>query len=88
MVKTVLLIPRMQIQSLVRELTSHMPRGQKFNTYNRSNVVPKPIKTLKQMVQKKKNYKEKIDKTTHPKCAKFPVTKQDLNITESQLQPP
>ena len=40
------------------------------------------------MVQKKKNYKEKIDKTTHPKCAKFPVTKQDLNITESQLQPP
>ena len=37
---------------------------------------------------KKKHYKEKIDKTTHPKCAKFPVTKQDLNITESQLQPP
>ena len=35
------------VRSLVRELRSHMPRGQKTKTENRSNVVTNSIKTLK-----------------------------------------
>ena len=35
------------VRSLVRELRSHMPRGQKTKTENRSNVVTDSIKTLK-----------------------------------------
>ena len=43
-----------QVQSLVGELRSHMPQGQKTKTQNRSNIVTNLIKTLK-MVHVKKN---------------------------------
>ena len=47
-----------QVQSLVGELRSHMPQGQKTKTSNRSNIVTNPIKTLK-MVHVKKIILEK-----------------------------
>ena len=36
-----------QVRSLVRELRSHRPRGQKNKTWKRSNIVINSIKTLK-----------------------------------------
>ena len=42
-----------QVQSLVGELRSHMPQGQKTKTSNRSNIVTNPIKTLKMVHDKK-----------------------------------
>ena len=46
-----------QVQSLVRELRSHMPCGQKIKTYNRSNVVTHSIKTLKMVHIKEEKQK-------------------------------
>ena len=48
-----------QVQSLVGELRSHMPQGQKTKTQNRSNIVTNSIKTLKWFTSKKSS-KEKI----------------------------
>ena len=53
MVKTLCFQCRTWVQFLVGELNSHMPRGQKFKTQNRSNIVTNAIKNLK-MVQIKK----------------------------------
>ena len=47
----------MHVQSLVRELGSHMACGQKTKTENRSNVVTNPINTLN-MVHIKKIFKK------------------------------
>ena len=51
-----------QVWSLVGELRSHMPRGQKTKTLNRSNIVTNSIKTLKMVPtsKKKKNLKRKL----------------------------
>lgn len=49
----------MQIQSLVREVRSHMPASQKTQTQNRNNIVTSPIKTLK-IVHIKKNLKKSL----------------------------
>ena len=49
----------MQVQSLVGELRSHMPQGQKTKTYSRSNIVTNSIKTLKIVHIKKKIFKKK-----------------------------
>ena len=44
-----------QVRSLVGELRSHMPRGQKTKTKNRRNIVTNSIKTKKKkMVIEKK----------------------------------
>ena len=51
-------IQEVQVPSLARELRSHMPRGQKTKTQNRSNIVTNSIKTLK-MVHIKKMFKKK-----------------------------
>ena len=48
-----------------RELRSHMPRGQKTKTENRSNLVTDSIKTLK-MVHIKKLKKKVRDEVTDP----------------------
>ena len=40
-------VQREQFQSLVRELRSHMPCGQKPRTKNRSNIVTNPVNALK-----------------------------------------
>ena len=42
-----LLMQEMWVQSLVRELRSHMPHGQNTKTQNWSNIVTNSIKTLK-----------------------------------------
>ena len=47
------------VQSLVRELRSHVPHGQKIKTQNRSNTVANSIKTLKIFHIKNKNLKKK-----------------------------
>ena len=47
----------LQVQSLVGELRSHMPRGQKAKTLNRSNAVTNSIKTLKMVRMRKKKKK-------------------------------
>ena len=41
------------VQAPVRELGSHMPRGQNIKTQNRNNVVIKSVKTLKRIYVKK-----------------------------------
>ena len=46
------------VQSLVRELRSHMPQGQKTKTENRSNNVTNSIQTLKMVHIKKKILKK------------------------------
>ena len=53
------LMQEVQVQSLIRELRSHMPRGQKNKTENRSNIVTNSIKTLKMIHIFKKILKEK-----------------------------
>ena len=40
-------VQRERFQSLVRELRSHMPCGQKPRTKNRSNIVTNPVNALK-----------------------------------------
>ena len=45
------------VQSLVRELRSHMPCMPKAKTYNRSNIVTNSIQTLKMVLIKKQNRK-------------------------------
>ena len=48
---------------MVRKLRSHMPHGQKTKTYNRSNIITNPIKTLKMVhVKKKKGFKKQNKK--------------------------
>ena len=48
------------VWSLVQELRSHMPRGQKNKTWNGSNVVTNSIKTLKVVhIKKGKIFKKK-----------------------------
>ena len=57
---------RVRVQSLVRKLRPHMPRGQKTKTYNRSNIITNPIKTLKMVhikKKKKKGFKKQNKKT-------------------------
>ena len=44
----------MRIQSLVGEVGSHMPHGQKTKTQNRSNIVTNSTKALKMVHAKKK----------------------------------
>ena len=39
-------MPEVRVQSLVRELGSYMPCGQKTETWNRSNIVTNSIRTL------------------------------------------
>ena len=51
----------MQVRSLVRELGSHMPPGQKSKTLNRSNTVTNSIETLKMVHIKKKKKKDLVD---------------------------
>ena len=46
-VKIRLPMQEVQVQSLVRELRPHMPRGQKHKTQNRSDIVTNSIKTVK-----------------------------------------
>ena len=46
------------VQSLVRELRSHVPHGQKIKTQNRSNTVANSIKALKMVHIKKKKQKK------------------------------
>ena len=43
-----------QVQSLARELGSHMPCGRKTKTWNRNNILTNSIKTLKMVHIKKK----------------------------------
>ena len=56
-----------QVQSLVQELRSHMPCGQKTKAQNRSNIVTDSIKILKIVHIKKQKYtikkQEKNEKT-------------------------
>ena len=47
-------VQELQVQSLVREVRSHMPHGQKTKTSNRSNILTDSTKTLK-MVHHQKN---------------------------------
>jgi len=47
------------VQSLVGELKSHTPLGQKTKTENRSNTVTNSVKTLKMVHNQKKNLKNK-----------------------------
>ena len=53
-----------QVWSLVRELWSHTPWGQKNKTWNRSNVVTKSTEDFKKMVHIKKNLKKKKKRVT------------------------
>ena len=53
-----LLVQRVWVQSLVGELKSHTPWGQKPELKNRSNIITNSIKTLK-MVHIKKSLKNK-----------------------------
>ena len=47
------------VWSLVREIRSHMPQGQKTKTENRKNIVINSIKTLKMVhIKEKKNLKK------------------------------
>ena len=48
------------VQAPVRELGSHMPRGQNIKTQNRNNVVIKSVKTLKMIYVKKILKKKRI----------------------------
>ena len=59
---------RVRVQSLVRKLRPHMPRGQKTKTYNRSNIITNPIKTLKMVHIQKKKKKALRNKTKKPKA--------------------
>ena len=45
----------MQVQSLVKEVISHVPRGQKTKIQNRSTIVTNSIKTFKKMAYIKKS---------------------------------
>ena len=47
-----------RFRSLVKELRSHMPHGQKTEHKNRSNIVTNSIKTLKMVRIKKKIFKK------------------------------
>ena len=49
---------RVWVWSLVEELRSHVPPGQKSKTYNRSNIITNSIKTLTMVHIKKKNLKK------------------------------
>ena len=40
-----------QVESLVGELTFHMPRGQKSKIYNRSNIVTNSVKTFPKIIK-------------------------------------
>ena len=53
--------PNAGIPSLVGELKSHLPCGQKIETLTRSSIVTNSIKTLKMVptLKKKKNLKKK-----------------------------
>ena len=48
---------QVQALSLVREIRSHMPRGQKTKTYNRNSIVTNSIKIFKIVHIKKKKEK-------------------------------
>ena len=48
------------VWSLIRELSSHLPRGQKTKTWNRGYIVTNSIKTLKMVHIKKKSLKKLI----------------------------
>ena len=59
-------LQEVQVRSLVGELGSHMPRGQKNNIKNRSNIVTSSVKTLKMVhIKKKKSKKKKKKKKWH-----------------------
>ena len=62
MVRTLLPVQGVWVPSLVEELTSHMPLGQKTKTktQNRSNIVTNSIKTLTMVHIKKKNLKKTV----------------------------
>ena len=57
----------LQVQSLVEELRSHVPLGQKAKTENRSNIVTNSIKTLKMAHIKKVLKKFIVKKEKRPK---------------------
>ena len=59
MVKTLLSNVGVQVRSLVQELRSHMPFGQKTKTKNRSSIVTKSIKMLEMAHMEKKILKIK-----------------------------
>ena len=51
---------RVWVWSLVEEIRSHVPPGQKTKTYNRSNIITNSIKTLTMVhIKKKKSLKKK-----------------------------
>lgn len=50
------------VQSLVRELRSHMPHGQEHKTWNRRSIVTNSIKTLKMLHIKKQQQQQKYPK--------------------------
>ena len=58
---------RMSVWSLVRELSSHMPRGQNTKTQSRSNIVTNSIKTLKWSTSKK-SLKKQVETTIMLAC--------------------
>jgi len=54
------------VQSLVKELRSHMTHGQEIKTLNRSNIVVNPIKVLKRSTAKTK--KSFLNDKLKPQC--------------------
>ena len=68
-----------QVQSLVGELRSHIPQGQKTKTSNRSNIVTNPIKTLK-MVHVKKIILEKKIRAKEKKSIELLKNKEIANL--------
>ena len=61
------------IPSLVGELKSHLPCGQKIETLTRSSIVTNSIKTLKMVPtlkkKKKNNLKKKVRQRSKPACS-------------------
>ena len=55
-------VQKVGVQSLVGELRSHMPHGQRTKTENRNHIVTNSIKTLKVVHIKIKKKKKSIDK--------------------------
>ena len=65
MVKTLPSNAGVQVQSLVGELRSDMPRSQKIKTENRNNIVTNSIKTFKKVHIKQFFKKTHITRSQH-----------------------
>jgi len=68
-------LQRVWVQSLVRELKSHMSQGQKPEHKTTGNIVTNSIKTLKMIHIKKKNH---VKKKTESQTTRFIIAKDEM----------